>query len=82
MELEQLPDENELNLLALSVEEINEQIYLLPNGCRQVFVLYVQENLSHKEIGELLRISVSTSKSQYHRARSLLRKKFQTRTNG
>jgi RNA polymerase sigma-70 factor (ECF subfamily) len=48
----------------------------LPDGCRMVFNLYVFENKSHKEIGELLRIKEHSSTSQLHRARFLLAKKI------
>jgi RNA polymerase sigma-70 factor (ECF subfamily) len=53
--------------------QINEGIAQLPNGCRQIFVLYLLENYSHKEIATLLKISESTSKSQYQYAKKLLR---------
>jgi RNA polymerase sigma-70 factor (ECF subfamily) len=53
--------------------QINEGIAQLPNGCRQIFVLYLLENYSHKEIAGLLKISESTSKSQYQYAKKLLR---------
>ena len=46
----------------------------LPNGARQVFVLFDVEGYSHEEIGDLLGISQGTSKSQLHRARMMLRK--------
>jgi RNA polymerase sigma-70 factor (ECF subfamily) len=46
----------------------------LPNGFRTVFNLYAIEGYSHKEIGEILGINESTSKSQYSRARSHLMK--------
>jgi DNA-directed RNA polymerase specialized sigma24 family protein len=38
-----------------------------------VFNLFVLEDYSHLQIAEALGMSVSTSKSQYHRARMLLR---------
>jgi RNA polymerase sigma-70 factor (ECF subfamily) len=60
----------------ISFEEINNEIDLLPNGCRQILVLYLIENLKHKEIADLLKISVSTSKSQYHYALNILKKKL------
>ena len=55
------------------MKDINNEIKQLPDGCRVVFNLYLLENYSHKQIAELLDISESTSKSQYHRAKSLLR---------
>ncbi|HVZ25854.1 MAG TPA: sigma-70 family RNA polymerase sigma factor [Sediminibacterium sp.] len=58
-------------------ELVHEAIKSLPAGCRQVFNLYVIEDFSHKEIAEQLGITESTSKSQYHRARFLLKDKIQ-----
>lgn len=48
----------------------------LPNGYRLVFMMYVVEEYSHKEIAEKLNISISTSKSQLFKARSLIVKKL------
>ena len=45
----------------------------LPEGARQVFVLFDVEGYRHEEIATLLEISVGTSKSQLHRARMILR---------
>jgi RNA polymerase sigma-70 factor (ECF subfamily) len=45
----------------------------LPEGARQVFVLYEIEGYPHAEIGEMMGISPGTSKSQLHRARMILR---------
>ena len=56
--------------LALDVEVAMGR---LPDGARQVFVLYDVEGYGHEEIAEAMGISVGTSKSQLHRARMLLR---------
>jgi RNA polymerase sigma factor (sigma-70 family) len=48
-------------------------IDILPSGCRMVFNLFAIENLSHKQISEKLNISESTSKTQYRRAKHILR---------
>ncbi len=53
---------------------VNAHIRELPQGCRQIFSLYLLEGYEQKEIAEILNISVSTVKSQYRRARHLLRK--------
>jgi RNA polymerase sigma factor (sigma-70 family) len=45
----------------------------LPAGARTVFVLHDIEGYRHEEIGNLLGVSVGTSKSQLHRARMTLR---------
>lgn len=60
----------------VSLQVIHMEIKALPNGCRQVFNLYVLENFTHKEIAQTLNISESTSKSQYQRARQLLKERI------
>lgn len=57
---------------------VHQQIKALPDGCREVFNLYALEDLSHKEIASQLGCSESTSKSQYHRAKQLLRERINT----
>lgn len=66
----------------ISIQQINNAICELPNGCRQIFTLYAVEDWSHKEIAEEMGISESTSKSQYQRARKLLRNKLKKYLNG
>ena len=60
----------------ISFEKIKEAIQELPEGSRQVFSLFLLENYKHKEIAELLGISISTSKSQYRYALKLLKSKL------
>ncbi len=59
--------------LVLRVQSIRSAIQKLPNGFRVVFSLYLLEGYDHKEIGEILNISASTSKSQYNRAKKKLK---------
>lgn len=54
-------------------EAILKIVQQLPDGYRIIFNLYVIEEFSHNEIAEKLGISISTSKSQYSRARAALR---------
>jgi len=63
--------------LPLSPTQIHEAIKTLPDGCRVIFNLYLLEGYDHQEIADILGVSVSTSKSQYHRARMLLRERLQ-----
>lgn len=58
-------------------EELMEVIRSLPRGYRIVFNLYAIEGYKHKEIAVMLDIDINTSKSQYSRARQLIRKKLQ-----
>lgn len=60
----------------LSAREIMQMIHGLPDGCRVVFNLYVFEDMGHAEIGRLLGITESTSKTQLRRARVLLKEKI------
>jgi len=53
--------------------DIEGALRRLPDGARQVFVLFDVEGYGHEEIAESMGISVGTSKSQLHRARMLLR---------
>ncbi len=52
--------------------KIREAIMKLPDGFRIVLSLYLLEGYDHEEIGKILNISSSTSRSQYARARQKL----------
>ena len=58
----------------LSYEELLKHIRNLPDGYRTVFNLYAVDGYRHTEISQLLNITESTSRSQYSRAKQLLRK--------
>jgi len=57
-------------------DELFNVVNSLPEGYRIVFNLYAIEGYKHKEIGKLLNIDINTSKSQYSRAKKLIRKKL------
>jgi RNA polymerase sigma factor (sigma-70 family) len=72
---QELPEyESELELIpsAQVIAKVNE----LPTKSAMVLKLYAIEGLTHKEIAEIMDISVGTSKSQLNRARTLLKKAF------
>ncbi|MEO6733264.1 MAG: sigma-70 family RNA polymerase sigma factor [Ferruginibacter sp.] len=56
----------------MQAKEVVECIRLLPIGYRTVLNLYAIEGFSHKEIGNMLDIEESTSRSQYTRAKAML----------
>ncbi len=60
----------------ITFQDIKAVIHNLPDGAREVFSLYLLEDLKHREIAEKLNIAVSTSKSQYRYALKLLREKL------
>jgi RNA polymerase sigma factor (sigma-70 family) len=62
-------DDYEINL---EVERIRQTILKLPDGYRVVLSLYLFEGYDHEEIGEVLGISESTSRTQYMRAKRRL----------
>jgi len=57
----------------LSAQEILALLTQLPTGYRTVFNLYVVEGYKHKEIAEMLGISINTSKSQLILAKKRMR---------
>lgn len=59
--------------LGIGVDHIKSGIECLPDGFRTVLSLYLLEGYDHREIGGILNISESTSKSQYNRAKKKLR---------
>ncbi len=56
--------------------ELLDMVRELPSGCQIVFNLYALEGYNHREIADMLKISEGTSKSQYSRAKSLLKGKI------
>jgi RNA polymerase sigma-70 factor (ECF subfamily) len=61
----------------LDAEVLTREIQTLPRGYRTVFNLFVMEEYTHEEIADTLGISVSTSKSQLHKARARLKKRLE-----
>lgn len=60
-----------------SSDELFRVLNELPAGYRMVFNLYAVDGYKHKEIAEMLGIDTNTSKSQYSRARAVLRSKLE-----
>ena len=56
----------------MQAKQVVECIRILPLGYRTVLNLYAIEGFSHREIGHLLGIEESTSRSQYTRAKAML----------
>lgn len=67
-----LSDEETVAAEAVDIQKVKLGIEQLPNGYRQIINLYLIEGYDHVEIGEILGITTSTSKSQYHRAKKKL----------
>lgn len=76
-EVDQIEVEEEQGLdevgFTWTVEAIKSAIHTLPHGYRTVLNLYIFEEYSHREIAEMLKISESTAKTQYMRAKEKVR---------
>lgn len=58
------------------LEALEKEISKLTDLYRSVFVLYEVEGFNHIEIGEMLNITVGTSKSRLSRAKEILRERL------
>ena len=67
-----ISEENYNEAEILEITKIRQGIKLLPSGYKQIINLYLIEGYDHVEIGEILGVTTSTSKSQYHRAKKKL----------
>lgn len=68
------PDDNDDPLVTQrTVAQLHNAILNLPDGSRKILSLYLFEGLRHAEIAKILDISESTSKTQYMRAKRLLK---------
>lgn len=62
-----------------SLDTILSFVQELPHQYRLVFSLYELDDYSHKEIATMLSISESTSKSNLHRAKQILKSKIKSK---
>ncbi len=67
-----LTEEPDEKVDAIDIKKVKLGIAQLPAGYKQIINLYLIEGYDHTEIGDVLGISTSTSKSQYHRAKKKL----------
>ncbi len=61
------------SITGYEAKKIMQAIDQISDGCRTVFNLYLFEGYDHKEIGQILSISESASKSQYSKAKAKVR---------
>ena len=69
-----LLDSNDYTIETINANDLLKIIHTIPEGYRVVFNLFAIEGYSHKEIAERLGVTESTSKSQFSRAKKMLRK--------
>jgi len=68
--------EDEIDYNRFEAIDVAKSINELPDGYRIVMSLFLLEGFSHQEIANELNISISTSKSQYHRGKKRLREQL------
>lgn len=78
---EDLIEDTEVDIIEdeISLDFLLKLIQELPDRYRLVFNLYVLDGHSHKEIAEMLEITIGTSKSNLARARNILKEKLETK---
>lgn len=76
-EMHDLKDDKDFVLSNFHYEDLLNMIQDLPTGCQVIFNLYALEGYQHDEIAKTLNINVGTSKSQYSRAKKILREKIE-----
>lgn len=76
---ENIPDSPDVEVEedSVSMDFLVSIIQQLPDRYRLVFNLYVIDDYSHKEIAEMLKITIGTSKSNLARARMILKDKIE-----
>ena len=75
-----LPDPDATIVEQLAGQDVLALLDKLPTGYRTVFNLYVIEGYKHREIADILHISINTSKSQLILAKDKLRMMLTTDT--
>lgn len=80
---EDIADDQEVEIEddSITMDYLLKIIQELPDRYRLVFNLYVIDGFSHAEIGEMLTITVGTSKSNLARARMILKEKIEQYKN-
>ena len=63
----------------IDIQLLEKAITELPDGYRSIFTLYEIEGFKHKEIAEMMEISISTSKTQLYKAKHMLIAKLRDR---
>ena len=65
-------DQSEAMEVAYQAEAIKRAIYSLPEGSRIILSLILLEGYDHEEVSEILNITNTASRTQYHRAKKKL----------
>lgn len=69
-------DDHPVYLKDINDNHLVSFINALPDGCRIIFNMVAIEGYNHNEVAAMLKISEGTSRSQFHHAKELLKKKL------
>lgn len=77
-QVEESSTDTNLDDNSADLSTLDRHIKQLPERARIVFVLFAVEGYRHEEIAKMMKMAVGSSKSQYHRARQLLKQSLQS----
>lgn len=83
---QELEDHTAVDLLeeecsSIGMDVLQTCIDELPDGYKSIFMMYAVEEYKHREIAAMLDISENTSKSQYRKAKIMLRERIAIHNN-
>ncbi|MDQ3395051.1 MAG: RNA polymerase sigma factor [Bacteroidota bacterium] len=77
LDLVQPTADREIILAEHNFQDLLKTIQELPTGCQVIFNLHAIEGYPHKEIAKMIGVAEGTVKSQYSRAKALLKKRIE-----
>ena len=78
---EPIPETSINDNFNFTAEHLEHAILSLPENARAVFLLIEVEGYKHKEVAEIMKITVGTSKSQLNYAKKILRRNLTPKRN-
>lgn len=77
IDIDEVSEADEIDWSSIvDVQYLEKAIASLPEGYRSIFILYEIEGFKHKEIAEMMNISINTSKTQLFKAKRILQEKL------
>ncbi|MCL5045441.1 MAG: sigma-70 family RNA polymerase sigma factor [Actinobacteria bacterium] len=76
------PGPEEIYLAGELQERLRREVGALPDHYRAVIILHHYQNLSYREISEILDLPVRTVETRLYRAKAILKEKLQDLTQG
>jgi len=76
-DVEEYKETNNEEEIKYEIQKVKKALDNISDGCKVVMNLYLFEGYDHKEIAEILGITESTSKAQYHKGKKKLLKQLE-----